>query len=307
MAAAGAFTVAPSAVEHYRAHGWCIVEDAVPPEEVARIKLIVERMLSGEIDTRRNRADLGGHVDRVQPLTENIIQIAWPTDLTSALDENLFIQRSRAISDQLYGDEKGTWALDMNQILVKQPHTDTDTPLHQDQSCAWPSRGARARVRASPAGLTPLSPGPACKDYIKLEDQRACNLWLALVDVSPEMGCLWFEDSPLAAPAALRPHFGAGRGTGALQCAGDAAQLVASGALAAAPLRAGSITVHSHLTPHYAAGNTTDRARLGYVVQTRPAAAVREARMRGFDHGRNAGNSPGERAGMLEKIEAGKA
>ena len=117
------------------------------------------------------------------------------------------------------------------------------------------------------------------------------------------MGCLWFEESPLAAPAPLRAHYGAGRGTGALMCDGA----TAGPHLTCAPLRAGSITVHSHLTPHYARGNTTDVPRLGYVVQTRPAASVREARMRGFDHGRNAGNSPGERMGMLEKLEAGGA
>jgi hypothetical protein len=139
-------------------------------------------------------------------------------------------------------------------------------------------------------------PRPA--DYIALRDQRACNLWLALVDVTDAMGCLHFEESPLAAPQPLREHWGAGRGTGALQCAGA----TAGPHLTAAPLRAGSITVHSHLTPHYAKGNTTGAARLGYVVQTRPAASVREARMRGFDHGRGAGNVPGERMGVLEKL-----
>ena len=124
-------------VAFYHAHGWVVLEDVVPPPELARISGILQDMIAGRIDTRRNRADLGGHADRVQPLTENIIQIAWPTDLSSALDENLLIQRARAMSDQLYGDAPGTWALDMNQFLVKMPHTDTDTPLHQDQSCAW--------------------------------------------------------------------------------------------------------------------------------------------------------------------------
>ena len=136
-------------IAFYHAHGWVVLEDVVPPLELARIAGVLADMIAGKIDTRRNRADLGGHADRVQPLTENIIQIAWPTDLSSALDENLLIQRSRAISDQLYGDAPGTWALDMNQFLVKMPHTDTDTPLHQDQSCAW---------RPCAAPLQPLGP-----------------------------------------------------------------------------------------------------------------------------------------------------
>jgi hypothetical protein len=103
------YAVPPEKVAFYHAHGWVVLEDVVPPAELSRIRGLVEDMVSGKIDTRRNRADLGGHTDRVQPLTENIIQIAWPTDLTSALDENLFIQRSRAISDQLYRDAPGTW------------------------------------------------------------------------------------------------------------------------------------------------------------------------------------------------------
>jgi hypothetical protein len=129
------YTVPPEKVQFYHEHGWVVLENVVPPSELDRILSILRSMINGEIDTKKNRADLGGHETRVQPLTENIIQIAWPTDLCSALDENLFIQRSRAISDALYKSTPGTWQLDMNQFLVKQPHTDTDTPLHQDQSC----------------------------------------------------------------------------------------------------------------------------------------------------------------------------
>ena len=282
------YSVPQEKIDFYWQHGWVTLEDVIPPAELVRcaslstplsslflllspflhhflplpflslflslllqtrIKGLLDDMIAGRIDTRRNRADLGGHVDRVQPLTENIIQIGWPTDLTSALEENLLIQRGRTISDQLYRDGPGTWAMDMNQFLVKVAHTDTDTPLHQDQSY-----------------------------YIKMEDQRAANLWLALEDVTDEMGCLWFEESPLEEPAALRPHRGAGRGTGALMCDGE----VRGPHLTCCPLRAGSITVHSHLTPHYAKGNTTDKTRYGYVVQTRPAASVREARVRVF-------------------------
>lgn len=272
LLAASMYTVPPEKVAFYKAHGWVVLEDVVPQEELARISKVLSQMLSGEISTKSNRADLGGHVDRVIPGSENIIQIGWPTDLTSALDENIFIQASRAISDQLYESPAGTWALDMNQFLVKNAQTLTDTPLHQDQSY-----------------------------YITLQDQRACNLWLALGDVSEEMGCLWFQDSPLEDPQVLRPHRSAGRGTGALECDGDMALL------RPAPLKAGSITVHSHLTPHYAKGNSTDVPRSGYVVQTRPATSVREARIKGFDHGRCAGNgNASERMEMIKKLEGGK-
>jgi len=268
------YTVPPALIAHYRTHGWVVLPGVVPPLEVARLRQAADAMMSGAIATRGNMADLGGFLERKRSSVMNIVQIAWPTDLCSALDENLLISRGRTISDQLYGDAPGTWALDMNQFLIKQRETHTDTPLHQDQSY-----------------------------YITLRDPRACNLWLNVgeTDVTDDMGCLWFEDSPLDAPIPLRTHRAAGRGGGALEC-GDGPQLEK---MTACPLRPGDVTVHSHLTPHWARGNHTQDPRYGYVVQTRPSHSVREARMAGFDHGRSAnvarapnndGAAPGEGA-----------
>jgi hypothetical protein len=220
------YVVHPEKVAFYKALGWVVLEDVVSPAEISRINDVLADILSGKLSAGDRRADLGGFADMVRPGVENICQIAWPTDITSALDENELIVHGRAISDALYGDEGGTWALDMNQFLVKMPQTKTDTPWHQDQSY-----------------------------YVDLPDPRACNIWLALSDVTEEMGCLFFEDSPLASPTPLRPHWPAGRGGGALQAEGSLARATAT------PLRAGSVTVHSHLTPHYAKGNSTEVPR----------------------------------------------
>ena len=253
------YVVPPEKIQFYRNNGWVVLEDVVPPEEIQRIRSVLTDILSGRIDSKGNRADLGSHVDRVQSTSENIVQIAWPTDLTSLLDENTLVMVSRAISDALYGDSPGTWAMDCNQFLVKNPLTVTDTPLHQDQSY-----------------------------YVPLPDPRGCNLWLALVDVTEPMGCLWFEKCPLETPLPLRQHRPAGRGGGALECGNGPDFSV----MTAAPLRAGSLTVHSHMTPHYARGNITNTPREAYVVQTRPSVSVRHARTLGFDHGRIKGNTP---------------
>jgi len=144
-----AYAVTPTQIAHYRAHGWVVLEDFVSAAEVARIRGIAEDMVAGRIDTRRNRADLGAHADRVAPLTENIIQIGWPCDLTSLLEENELVQASRAASEALYGDAPGSWARDMEQFLIKQPRTLTDTPLHQDQSYYVRGAAAAAAARGS--------------------------------------------------------------------------------------------------------------------------------------------------------------
>lgn len=161
------YVVSAEKRKFYREHGWVILEDFVSPAEVARIKYTLDAMVEGRISTARRRGDLGGHADRVDPSVENIIQISWPTDLTSALDESEYMRAARDVSEQLYGDPGGTWAMDMNQFLVKmvrggterrvsgaspeithrkspsdcpliaislQPHTLTDTPWHQDQA-----------------------------------------------------------------------------------------------------------------------------------------------------------------------------
>jgi len=103
----------------YREHGWVMLEDFISSDEVARIRSVLDGMVSGRISTARRRGDLGGHADRVDPGVENIIQISWPTDLTSELDESEYMRASRDVSEQLYGDPRGTWAMDMNQFLVK--------------------------------------------------------------------------------------------------------------------------------------------------------------------------------------------
>lgn len=103
----------------YREHGWVMLEDFISSDEVARIRSVLDGMVSGRISTARRRGDLGGHADRVDPGVENIIQITWPTDLTSELDESEYMRASRDVSEQLYGDPRGTWAMDMNQFLVK--------------------------------------------------------------------------------------------------------------------------------------------------------------------------------------------
>ena len=91
------YSVPPEKVAFYRAHGWVVLEDVVPAAELARINAVLDRILDGSIATGKHRSDLGGHADRVVADRENIVQVAWPTDLTSLLDENLLIQRSRAI------------------------------------------------------------------------------------------------------------------------------------------------------------------------------------------------------------------
>ena len=69
------YTVPLAAIDFYRAHGWVVLHDVVPEDELIAIRAVLNGMLDGSISTRRNRADLGGHVPRVNAGSENIIQV----------------------------------------------------------------------------------------------------------------------------------------------------------------------------------------------------------------------------------------
>lgn len=90
------YVVPPEKVAFYRAHGWVVLEDFVSPAEVARLRGICCDMISGKIDTRRNRADLGAHADAIIPGHENIIQVrrsesewGWSFTITGALHRSV--------------------------------------------------------------------------------------------------------------------------------------------------------------------------------------------------------------------------
>lgn len=116
-------------------------------------------------------------------------------------------------------------------MLVKEPHNNVATHFHQDRPY-WPHAG----------------------------DRLSLSAWVALVDVPPERGCMSFlpgtqgltgyrpqnlhdEEDMFRVNPELRWH-----------------------PRVTVPLRAGDCTFHSSYTGHMALPNTTDVARLAYVV-----------------------------------------
>jgi phytanoyl-CoA hydroxylase len=103
--------------------------------------------------------------------------------------------------------------------------------------------------------------------YTYLEPQLYLTLWLALVDVTPETGCV--EVVPGSHKGGTRRHRYSDAG---FYChEGDDGVRV--------PLRAGSAAVFSSLTVHRTGPNTTlDRVRRAYIMQYAPDGAVRYPR-----------------------------
>ena len=256
-------------VAFFQANGFVTLEDVVSPEEVARYIAVTKDLLSGKIDTKDKRGDLGGHTERVDAAVENTVQICHPYILTSALDECEHFRKGRDICNALFGDDDVDFALDCSQILVKPAKSMTATPWHQDQSY-YPDA---------------------------LPDKRAANVWLALEDCDVDMGCMQFHPAPLAATD-LRPHRPAGNGKGALTTDPPAGESVK------APLKAGSVVVFANYTCHYAGPNATDKWRPAFVAQYRPRTMVQACRVLGFDHGKFAVNTGENRTTERLKLSA---
>lgn len=75
-----------------------------------------------------------------------------------------------------------------------------------------------------------------------IPDTRAANVWLALEDVTVEMGCMQFKSVPLESRKLL-PHRPAGNGKGALTLGEPPAEF---GETTLCPLKAGDVVVFAN-------------------------------------------------------------
>jgi len=269
------YTPSPEKVAFFKANGFVALDDVVSPVELERYTGIVKDMISGKIDCKDKRGDLGGHIERVDKQIENTIQIVHPYMLTSQLDECEHFRKGRDICNALFDDEDVDFALDCSQMLVKFANTRTETPWHQDQS------------------YYPTS----------LPDKRAANVWLALEDCTVDMGCMQFKPVPLVEggkDGKLAPHRPAGNGKGALTCDPPEGESVKT------PLKAGSVVVFNNYTYHFAGANISDVWRPAFVAQFRPKTMIQSCRVMGFDHGKFAANDGENRTSKRLKLSEGQ-
>ena len=251
--------------KQFNENGFVVLRDVISSKEVDRYVEILKHMLSGKISTKDKRGDLGGHTKRVDSIVENTVQIVHPYFLTSLLDECELFRKGEDICNQLYGNVSGRiekFGLDCSQFLIKYPHTNTETPWHQDQSY-YPSH---------------------------LEDTRAANVWLALDECTVESGCLRFLPVPLSRKV-LTPHRAAGNGKGALTCDPPMNPEMA----VCTPMKSGSVVVFNHYTYHFGGPNFSDNWRPAFVAQYRPKLMIQQCRELKFDHGKFDNNEDGEK------------
>ncbi len=166
----------------FKNEGYLVIKNIIHENEVINYQKLYDDFLDGEIDTGKNRSDLGAGLGDTKK--ENITQIMWPSDFVPALLEMSYHQRALAIAKALLGDDI---EMDFDMLINKAPFTNTPTPWHQDAAY-----------------------------WINMPDTRAVSCWMALDNATKENGCMWYV--PGSHKKEIRPHRFAGKEGGALIC-----------------------------------------------------------------------------------------
>jgi ectoine hydroxylase-related dioxygenase (phytanoyl-CoA dioxygenase family) len=177
------FEINQDQIEFFNGNGYLVVENIIEPTQVEKYTEMYDRFLSGDIDTGKNRSDLGIGLGNSEAV-ENITQIMWPSDFLAELLSMPYHVNTKEIARQIYGDDM---ELDFDMLINKAPNTNTPTPWHQDAAY-----------------------------WINMPDKRALSCWLALDSAKKDNGCMWYVPGSHLKP--LRAHTFAGKVGGALMC-----------------------------------------------------------------------------------------
>ena len=235
-------------IQSFREQGYLLIPNLIDFGTVKDYQVIYEDFLSGRVNTQGFRSDLSGVVDSAndsadQQSQERITQIMVPSRLQPSLLQQALHQRCLAVSHQLLGADL---ALDFDMLIDKPPHSNTETPWHQD-SAYW----------------------------LKLPDTRALSCWVALDETTVENGCMWYVPGSHLQP--MRAHKQSGN-KGALTCVANEAEAVAM------EVNPGDCIVHHGNTLHYSRGNSMNTRRRAFITNYRPQAMVKMERNLGYDH-----------------------
>lgn len=230
-------------IEHFAAEGYLWVKNLIDSETITHYRAMYQAFLSGQINTQGFRSDLSGLSSEDKDKKECITQIMVPSRLQPELLQQTLHQRCLLLGQQLLGADL---ALDFDMLIDKAPHSNTDTPWHQDAAY-----------------------------WLKLPDTRALSCWVALDDANVDNGCMWYLPKSHLQP--IRTHRQI-NGKGALTCEVNEADAVA------VAVNAGDCVIHHGNTAHYSRGNSTDKRRRAFITNYRPQSMINLERSQNYDH-----------------------
>ena len=223
--------------------GYIKIDALISSNEVDSLRTIYDDLLAEKDKTKHLRSDLAGGDNSESGKVERITQIMRPSTIFPELLKHKVYKVALQWAKDLLGVDM---ELDFDMMINKAPHTDAETPWHQDAAY-----------------------------WIAMPDKRSASCWIALDEVFEENGCMWFI--PKREINDILPHKNLPNG-GALYCdtPTDNAQSI--------PLSPGGCTFHDGHTLHYSNGNSTGSQRRALILNFRPKKMIDLEREMGVDH-----------------------
>ena len=221
-------TLSPEQIAHFHREGYLVLPAITTPEEVESLRGIYDRLF----EARAGR-DEGNHLDLVstdegdQPAT--LPQILNPAKYAPELVDTLFRANAHAIAVQLLGAEARPQG---DHAIMKPPHSEAETPWHQDEAYWEPELA-----------------------------YEALSIWIPLQEATLENGCMHFI--PGSQQSGVLPHHSIGHDP---RIVGLEVDSVDRSQAVACPIPAGGATVHHCRTLHYTGPNRSDGPRRAYIL-----------------------------------------
>ena len=230
-------TLSPDQLDEFNRDGYLVVENFTTAEECERIIGIYDRLFAERAGREKgDQFDLAGSDEEGKEA--KLPQILSPHDYAPELTQTIAWAVARDLLSQVYGTGEVNYG---DHAILKPARNGAPTPWHQDEAYWDP-------------GL----------------QYRSLSIWLPLQDTSIEMGCMWFV--PGSNHGAVLPHRPIGGDPRVHGLELDPGAPVDLSKAVACPLKAGSVTIHSSRTLHYATGNTTDQPRRAWILSGGAAA-----------------------------------
>lgn len=214
--------------QDFRRYGFVIVDGLVSSAEVVFIK---DTLL--KLHETNAGYDEGAQFDAVAGGgngTQRFPQILGPSNYAHNLARTRYHELGLQIAKQVLGD-KARFKSDIS--FLKPPRIGSDTPWHQDEAFGNPAF-----------------------------DHQEISIWLAVTPASATNSCMSFIPGSHEYRVLEHRPIGGNPKSHALECIGEFDATTA----VECPLAAGSCTVHTHRTLHYAGPNPSDEPRLAYVL-----------------------------------------
>jgi ectoine hydroxylase-related dioxygenase (phytanoyl-CoA dioxygenase family) len=222
-------TLTPEQIAFYQEHGYLAIDAIMPPEEIAVVKAIYDRLFTPEAGSDADLYDLNGAREAGKKIS--IPQILNPAKYAPELLETQMVANLKAIMKQLHGAESKMMG---DHAINKPPHNAAATPWHQDEAY-W---------------------NPA-KEYSSL------SIWIPLQPATKQNGCMHFV--PGSHKIEIVPHRPIGDNplTPGLEVEPGAFDFSSA---VACELPAGGATIHNGRTLHYTPPNNSDDYRRAYIA-----------------------------------------